>query len=260
MRTGGSMAGQWRIIATTTIAVALLSSSVTFAGAHNNRSPLSGATLTGPGVANHPVDVVPSEAIEIPTGWPLEADCTITCRTCHFDMPGGGGGIEPNLRDFDEDQENPTQFCVKCHAQAIEYGAAGVHWQAVGRAHIGAENAQSELRSSSRPGLDSYTRQCLGCHDGAVADDSLNQTPWNHSAGYAQRRQRNHPVGVEYPTRTPAGFDVPFLPISLLPVQVFLQDGKVGCLSCHDLYAGERYLLTVPIQGSELCLTCHDLR
>jgi predicted CXXCH cytochrome family protein len=92
------------------------------------------------------------------------------------------------------------------------------------------------------------------------AADAVNKTPWGRSGGFLEDSRRNHPVGVRYPDRTPRNFSVPFRPVSSLPERIRLPEGKVGCVSCHDLYARDEHLLTVPIEGSELCLTCHDLR
>ena len=41
----------------------------------------------GPGVSNHPVGVKPSEAVQVPAGWPVDAHGSITCLTCHEALP-----------------------------------------------------------------------------------------------------------------------------------------------------------------------------
>lgn len=73
-------------------------------------------------------------------------------------------------------------------------------------------------------------------------------------------KRRNHPIGIRYQDLSRPKDLSPLRPASLLPREVALPDGKVGCVSCHNLYAQKRYLLTVPIKGSELCFTCHDMR
>ncbi len=108
--------------------------------------------------------------------------------------------------------------------------------------------------------LDSTTRQCLSCHDGATATASKNDTPWTSLLSDFGGSGRNHPVGVTYDSFSRPKDLTPLLPISLLPDEVALPDGKVACVSCHDLYTTEPHLLTVPIYGSELCLTCHEMR
>jgi predicted CXXCH cytochrome family protein len=66
----------------------------------------------------------------------------------------------------------------------------------------------------------------------------------------------NHPVGVRYGAR---GSSVALRPASLLPDNVRLPDGTVSCVSCHDLYARDGHLLSVPLDESTLCYTCHDM-
>ena len=51
----------------------------------------------------------------------------------------------------------------------------------------------------------------------------------------------------------------PLRPSNMLPDAIALPDGKVGCVSCHNLYAQEEKLLAVTIQASELCFACHDV-
>lgn len=212
----------------------------------------------GPGASNHPVHVVPSAAVRIPEEWPLGMDGSITCVTCHSALPSlSGDGADPLLRDFEPAREAPIEFCMKCHTQSDSRSASGVHWMAVGEAHVPAGRA---AQTSSRNMLDSRTRACLGCHDGVNARESGNTTPWNRGSTYVGDPQRSHPVGVRYPDRTPSDFSVRFIPVGLLPDEIQLPEGQVGCISCHNLYGGTRNLLSVPIEGSELCLTCHDLR
>lgn len=230
------------------------------AGARDGQRELSAALRRGPGVSNHPVGVVPSARMRVPEGWPLDADGSITCITCHTAVPSLIGRPHPRLRDFDESTSEPTEFCMRCHALGDEPSAATMHWLALGRAHVMDEQKREVRSCSAGRGLDRQTKECLGCHDGVSARESRNPTPWNRGRGYTGVKQREHPVGVRYPSRPRKGRGVPFRPASLLPKHVPLPEGKVGCVSCHDLYADSERLLTVPISGSRLCLTCHDLK
>jgi predicted CXXCH cytochrome family protein len=72
--------------------------------------------------------------------------------------------------------------------------------------------------------------------------------------------RRNHPVGIEYNSSARPKDLSPLRPAGMLPPDVQLPDGRVACISCHDLYAQTPYRLVVTIRGSELCLTCHDMR
>ncbi len=219
-------------------------------------SSLANPIHQGPGVSNHPVGVVPSEAVRVPPDWPLAEDGSITCLTCHNAAPGSPDTPRPTLRDYDTRELGSAEFCANCHAHDGLRNTATMHWLAAGVAHV-----TNELpRSRPTGGLfDGRTRQCLSCHDGLSAPESLNDTPWNRGSGPMGDQQRNHPIGVSYTGRTPAGSSVALRAASLLPGHVQLPEGKVSCVSCHDLYAKGKHLLTVPIEGSQLCLTCHDL-
>jgi predicted CXXCH cytochrome family protein len=95
----------------------------------------------------------------------------------------------------------------------------------------------------------------MACHDGVSAGEFDNATPWSRGAGAMGDHRRNHPVGVAYPRNPRGSFRHP----AQLPDQVRLPDGKVSCVSCHDLYTQEPDLLSVPIYESKLCMTCHDM-
>ena len=89
--------------------------------------------------------------------------------------------------------------------------------------------------------------------------DAKNATPWSRGGGDHGNRTANHTVGARYPSGGSRGSTRALRPASLLPKQVRLPDGKISCVSCHDLYAPERFYLTVPLDGSQLCFTCHAM-
>jgi len=215
-----------------------------------------GVHLAGPGVSNHPVRVVPSRGITIPEGWPLAEDGSITCKTCHSFLRSQGRDVRARLRNFDADSEDPAAFCAKCHASQAEPTAAGMHWRALSVAHVGSGNS----RGSRAAGLfDADTQACLGCHDGVSASESKNSTAWNPSRGSMANQTGNHPVGIRYGRRSRRGGGSPLRPAIMLPKEVRLPGGMVSCVSCHDLYAPAQFYLTVPLDGSKLCFTCHEL-
>ena len=208
----------------------------------------------GPGVSNHPVNVRPSNAVRVPDGWPLRPDGTIGCLTCHDGLPDGRTGAKVKLRSFDADSGDPIQFCANCHQSSGQRTAEAMHWMAVGRAHI-----MEASNESSAGSLDAESRSCMECHDGVTAGEFNNTTPWNRGGGYKGDRRRNHPVGVPYPRKQMAGHDASLRHQSLLPKSIRLPNGRISCVSCHDLYATEPAHLVVPIRESALCLTCHDM-
>ena len=238
-----------------TFAGAMVALALAVGSSYADHAPTSRGTRgLGPGISNHPVRVVPTTAVSIPTGWPLDDRGAITCLTCHVEIPAGMGGSDPRLRRVESQEALPGRFCATCHHQSAPRNDRSVHRLALGVAHVGSGSANLITGGP----LDSHSLQCLSCHDGASATDSANMTPGTPQRGYLDGEHHNHPVGVRYQRPSRAKDASPLHPASLLPRQVNLPDGKVSCISCHNLYAGSRYLLTVPIQGSRLCLTCHD--
>ena len=207
----------------------------------------------GPGVYNHPVDVVPSSAVTVPLGWPLSKGGAITCLTCHKAIPTDQ---DPQLRDPDYRPDVPTAFCVNCHEPGDLSSGHNDHWRAGFSAHVQPHKTQNARNSGS---IDAQTRACMSCHDGASASESNNPTPETMGRSYAGDRRRDHPVGMDYRPEKFVDGDVPLRPRATLPAEVQLPEGKVSCVSCHNIYADTDYMLTVPVRGSKLCLTCHDL-
>ncbi|MGD2108399.1 MAG: cytochrome c3 family protein [Phycisphaerae bacterium] len=210
----------------------------------------------GPGVANHPVNVVPSSAVRVPENWPLAPDGSITCLTCHGSLTALSGAGGPQLRDFDEADGGRLAFCARCHDASAKRTASGMHWMVVGAAHIKPQRRHS---AGSTGMLDHASRRCMECHDGVTASETSTGTAWFRGAGSMGDPRRNHPVDVDYPTGFTKKGAGPFKPSSVLPPEIRLPAGQVGCISCHDLYKPDRNKLSVTMEGSRLCFTCHDM-
>ncbi len=78
----------------------------TAAGAGNRRA-LADFLMFGPGLASHPVGVVPSADIVIPRGWPLDVDGSITCVSCH-DLYGQNDHLLSMSNEG-------SALCLACH-------------------------------------------------------------------------------------------------------------------------------------------------
>ncbi len=159
------------------------------------------------------------------------------------------------LRGSAGDSTDRAAFCANCHDAAEASGRSSAHWMAVGYAHL-ARRSESGTRRSAV--LDTASSSCLSCHDGVNASEAGHK--WLRSAGGSLGDPgRNHPVGMPYVRRETDQRRLPLRHVMLLPREVRLPDGKVSCVSCHNLYNVERHHLSVPIEGSRLCLTCHDM-
>lgn len=208
---------------------------------------------SGPGVSNHPIGVVPSSAVRIPQGWPLAPDGSITCTTCHRALPSLDGRGQPDLRALSADPASGKSFCANCHQEQGHHGAKAMHWLALDRAHFMDPDMVEE---SGRGTRQDSTEACLSCHDGVSAPDVAYQTAGGRRGSW--NPAMNHPVGVPYPRAGKHAMEMPLRPVSMLPASVRLPGGMVSCVSCHDLYASKPALLAVPIEGSALCMTCHQ--
>lgn len=237
---------------TISIVTALLVGRVPTLATAGAKRPLAETLRFGPGVTNHPVHVVPSSATRVPANWPLGVDGSITCLTCHRKLPRLNDGTELFLRSFDAALGDSSAFCLNCHQDTGGRPSRTMHWMVTRLAH-----PKATTRRATRTGgaVDYASRQCLGCHDGVNAPDALNTTGASAPDGLGDRG-RNHPIGVRYVGGS-RGRDGHLRPESLLPVTVRLPNGKVSCVSCHNLYAQAPNLLSVPIEGSALCFACH---
>lgn len=104
--------------------------------------------------------------------------------------------------------------------------------------------------------MDSFSKDCLSCHDGAAASMikvELRDRP-NDSHSWVTSAKRDHPIGMTYNNYVAA--DRGYKPVS--GNKMVFVNGKVGCLSCHDPLNAERGHLVMSDTGSALCKTCHD--
>lgn len=219
--------------------------------AHESDAAFVRSLQQGPGDINHPVGVVPSSRVRIPGGWPVDSRGTITCSTCHDGVPSLAGGDDARLRHA----SGGAGFCGQCHEGGTSGGSSG-HWQAMERAHVFVDRSGSGRASRGSPDVES--RRCLSCHDGVNAPDAAG-VAGHGTGGYAGDPRSSHPVGVAYKQGWTAAGGARMRPLGLLPREVWLPGGEVSCVSCHNLYDLGPARLAVPIEGSRLCLTCHDM-
>ncbi len=130
---------------------------------------------------------------------------------------------------------------------------------------------------------------CLSCHDGSVAIDSFGDTTGGdmigdtdlatgsrnigETSGGNGNLKNDHPISFVYTEdSTDAGMHPSSRSVTIgsgtrtndgTIASEMLSGGKVQCTSCHDVHNNfvnaENYrLLKVSMQGSALCLTCHN--
>ena len=93
------------------------------------------------------------------------------------------------------------------------------------------------------------TTDCLACHDGTAAKSVSN------CIGVNCLMSDSHPVDKPYP---PPGKEEGYAPVDqVTATQIKLDEGKITCISCHDLKNPAPQHPAVNNDGSRLCLTCH---
>jgi len=118
------------------------------------------------------------------------------------------------------------------------------------------------FRRANKTGIDTFSADCLSCHDGVKAQSittNIKNNPNKMSSlrgGNYQMVSMDHPIGMDYNLYAAASRD--YKPISAINNKMVFVNGKVGCLTCHDPLNPEKSHLVMSDRNSALCLTCHN--
>ena len=100
----------------------------------------------------------------------------------------------------------------------------------------------------SQSGRLSTMRDCMRCHDRNGPARSTISVCLGDNCLYT----KNHPLMQVYP---PAGMEGEFATLTEVErAGCLLEDGRITCLSCHDLAKPPPHLI---LDGDKLCLICH---
>lgn len=115
-----------------------------------------------------------------------------------------------------------------------------------------AKTTGRKLPFSRNRSLDSASIYCLSCHDGATASDV------SVTIGKTNLSEHSHSIGISYKYASLGNND--FYKINQVPSDVLFVEGRVGCLSCHDVNPINKKTshLSQGNDGSALCLSCHN--
>ena len=95
--------------------------------------------------------------------------------------------------------------------------------------------------------IESVTLYCLGCHgDDAQAGEAPSPS---HSIGSPDH---SHPTDIAYPSGT-SGYRA----ADQLDQRLVLYEGRVSCITCHDVQDSDHRLVISPA-GGDLCTACHQ--
>ena len=202
----------------------------------------------------HPVNVVP-EHVEIPGDMPLSRNGLITCNTCHdvhTDYETGFGERTFFLRRL----ERGRAFCVACHTD--NYFSSTGHAETLGEAHFQSKYISIGIGEE----IDSMSKNCITCHDGAYGSAvTISTGSWQHSGQYTgDSMGGKHPIGVDYEmARLRNARKTDLRHISQVDKRIQFFDGAVGCGSCHNPYSQHETKLVMSNRRSALCFACHAL-
>ncbi len=182
---------------------------------------------------------------------------------------GVGGGIKGTKHDLSADGPGPwkanenSQVCKFCHIPHSAAPGAPLWNRADGGRTYQVYGSSTAGASPTQP--NGSSRQCLSCHDGAVALGAvLRGKPIRMATGRERLTGRgrvgsdlrdDHPVGISYSqahTTAPGLRASPSLPVKLD------SQGRVQCSSCHDVHDDSNgQFLVQPDTNGGLCLSCH---
>ena len=97
--------------------------------------------------------------------------------------------------------------------------------------------------------------ECLSCHDDIVAKMGDFQLFRNKAK---PNPLGSHPINIAYPSEWSESKN--FTSIADINAAGFrLLDGKVVCITCHDLRLRSNNFLPVTTDDSKICFTCHKI-
>lgn len=211
---------------------------------------------------NHPVGIKPKT--EVPEDMPLDINSRMTCLTCHKE-PNSSDGSDYTINSNENFLRRPKGIglCNECHTNITGTLSQSSHWQFSVYAHLGTINENSQAASRGNPNrfigeLDIESRTCLSCHDSISATiPSWNETPQQKYIRW--QSMSDHPIGMEYMDTARLKSENYWYP-QTDNHRIRFFSGRMGCGSCHSLYAQNEYHLVERNENGELCLKCHNFR
>lgn len=116
----------------------------------------------------------------------------------------------------------------------------------------------SAVKSQGTTTIDSFSKDCLSCHDGFQASDR--KVNYKNSPGqkshWDPKGATEHPIGMNYASYS-ARDPQKYKSVSSFGSKMMFVNGRVGCTTCHDPLNPEKNHLAKSDYRSALCLTCH---
>lgn len=183
-------------------------------------------------------------------------------------------GLAGSAHDFSGSGWSGGRVCSPCHTPhgANPTVVSAPLWNhAVTQANYTVYSSSTLNAEVGQPS--GVSKLCLSCHDGTVAVDSFGgntgTTMLTGPANLGTNLAGSHPISFTYDSalatedgnlHDPAAVATP---IGGTIAEDLLFGGKMECASCHDVHNGGAVpgpgLLRITTNGSQLCLTCHNM-
>lgn len=207
---------------------------------------------------SHPVGIKPKGPV--PDDMPLDTNSNITCLTCHKEAEP----VDDDYSDIDSGNQyllrRPAgeQLCSVCHINSNSM--SNQHWLFSTRAHlqIADDKASTPDKLNIPLGrMDHESRTCLTCHDDITTSMPLGSANLGRNA-IGTQPMTNHPIGMDYMStaRNKTNYNI-YSSGKSNRIRFF--NGRLGCGSCHSLYAKTEKYLIAKYKDSTLCRKCHNL-
>lgn len=187
---------------------------------------------------SHPSGFAPRDKLH--ADYPLDWKGDLTCSTCH-EVHGNSPGIMRGNR-------RGRELCLACHDAKFFVRMRDQGDSMMASGHLDADRSMPSAK------LDSYSRQCMGCH-GDKGDNRALSIDRNMIVRHSGT-SLNHPVGTSYEKAWRYGG---YRPAAVLSKKISLPGGLVSCISCHEGYSKNHGKLVLSNANSVLCFECHDL-
>jgi predicted CXXCH cytochrome family protein len=115
---------------------------------------------------------------------------------------------------------------------------------------LAATEADNNLRE-----LDDFSKECISCHaiKGYSASEDINNPKHPGMSAISV----THGIGTDYVSSSMSRSNL--RRADELPLGMTLVNGRIACITCHNLMSSQQYNLAVENRGSALCFACHQI-
>ncbi|NJD90541.1 MAG: hypothetical protein FIA91_03350 [Geobacter sp.] len=124
---------------------------------------------------------------------------------------------------------------------------------------LAAGNAFAARFAGTQGGLDSFSNECLVCHDGVMAQNFIIRIKNNPDNRVMSLEDiiGGHPVGMEFDRYLNGSKGKEYRSDVKFTSEAVFAEGKIGCLTCHNPLNTAKGHLVMQNEKSELCFSCH---